>query len=409
MSTNPYSQTDYQYFEDVWANTLAGEALDTLIDFVFGGGLKPVPELIHPNNMDDSQKSEELKKYSEIIDHLIEIDKKPNINTNENAKNAALLAKVFGRSLIAFESANNSIAGVDVFKVFHPRDLGRVFIKSSDWTVSSVSVNIFQKQKDNIKAEEMIYFVNKKNNPIQRNIGYGFSDYQRIVGGARSLRRFVEFDSPEIVQSMWASYGMIISKQQTKSPKNDAADILAGLKPGGFNVIIANPEDVAYHEIKLTAEVEKMTELMNFFERLIIGNFKVPGPLLGREEESNMATLLGKIRLFMSGPVKITRDWVAGILEPQWYNRILQELYPEAAKVIRIKCEFEPLIIESWIDIVDSLSKLTKDVLPELPIDARLKITGLEQFKDDIEKNKKNAEQQQAEQKPIQNTSENQN
>lgn len=381
VSTNPYTNTEYQYFEDAWSSGVGGEALDTAIDFAWGKGIKLRLELIEKGELNEEQQAEKLKPYNAILEKIRAVDERPNVQANESFKAAARLSKVFGRTAIGFEPSGDIVSNVDVLKLFHPRDLGRVWIKDYDWSVSTVMINLFQKNKMTVAAEDMIYIVNDKNNPIRRNVGYGFSEFHRIVGASRSMRRFVEYDSPEIVQSMWASYGMFIIRPQSKSPSTDANAVLGGLRAGGFNAVVANPEDVVYNNVKLDAEVEKMSSLMNFFERMIIGNFKVPAPLLGREEEANMATLFGKIRLFVAGPVQDIRNWIAPILEQQWYNRMLAEFDKNAAKVVRVKVDFEPLLIESWADVVDALGTLKEKVLPEMPMEMILKLANLEAFK----------------------------
>ena len=134
----------------------------------------------------------------------------------------------------------------------------------------------------------------------------------------------------------------------------------------------------------LKANVDQIVQLINNYERLIIGNFCVPAPLLGREEESNMATLFGKIRLFLQGPVQADRDWLGPIIAEQWYTRLIKIMEPDALKTIRVKAEFEPIILEDWKDMIDGLQKL-KLTIPSFPDKGLLEIAGLEEYEDDLE------------------------
>lgn len=387
IETNPYTDIDYEYFEDAWANTLFGNTVDTLWDFTWGKGIKLNLELINKKGKDEDTQAKELESYADIIDKLVEIDSKESIQAESTFFDASKMAAVFGRSLVAKEPEGIKVRP-DVLKIFHPRDLGRVYRKDYDWSVSSVNVNLFGKVKENVKAEDMIYFVNQPNNPIRRNIGYGFSEAQRVIGAARSMRRFVEFDSPEIIQSLWAGYGMLIVRPQSKSPSTDLTNISGGLNPGAFQMISANPEDIKYEQLKIEAEVDKLVKLMDAFERLIIGNQGVPAALLGRESDTNMATLLGKIRLFLAGPVMKRRKWIAGILQQQWYSRNLAIISPEAVNVLKVKVEFEMNIVESWVDVVAALKDL-RFAIPELPTSVRLKLANLEQYKNEVQKEMK--------------------
>jgi len=385
ISTNPYTDIDYQYFEEAWA--YAGKPLDILMDFTMGGGIKPTLDLIDKKKKDEKQIRNELTPYKDILDDLMEIDNQPQIQFNEKLKAGGKLARVFGRGLIAFDPDGTRVP--QALKIIHPRDLGRVYPKRKDWSVSSVDVNLSANVKDTISDEDMIYIVNEPDNPIRRNIGYGFSDFHRIVGAARSLQRFVEFDSPEMVETMWAGYGIIVLRPLSKSPTSDLSAVAGGLQSGQWNVINANPEDVHIEVPNLDPKVEKMVELMKFFQQIIIGNFQVPASLLGKEEEQTYATLLGRIRSFIAGPVSQNRAWLATFAEEKWYNRILRLTEPEAAKKIRIKAEFKPIIIESWMDNVEALLNLQK-VIPNMPLKMELELARLEQYKDDIETEQKN-------------------
>jgi len=52
---------------------------------------------------------------------------------------------------------------------------------------------------------------------------------QRIAGAARAYRRIIEFDMPEIAQTMWAGSIMLLIKKMGRSKanaQNDANNIL---------------------------------------------------------------------------------------------------------------------------------------------------------------------------------------
>ena len=61
---------------------------------------------------------------------------------------------------------------------------------------------------------------------------------------------------------------------------------------------------------------------------------------------------------------------------------------------IRVKAEFEPIIIEAWDDKVEAISKL-RLLLPALSDEQILELLGLEEMKDDIQKNTQNQQVQQ--------------
>lgn len=378
-TTNPYTDVDYNYFEEAWA--YAGKPLDILMDFTFAKGIKPTLELIDKKKKDEKKIADELTPFKDIIDDLIDIDNQPQIMFNEKLKAAGKMARTFGRGVVAFEPDGKRVP--QALKIIHPRDLGRVYPSRKDWSVSSVDLNL-NWIKDNIADQDMIYIVNEPDNPIRRNIGYGFSDFHRIVGAARSLNRFIEFDAPEMVETMWAGYGIIVLRPQSNNPTGDGTTVAGGLGSGQWNVLNANPEDVHIEVPHLDPKVQMMVEMMNFFQQIIIGNWQVPASLMGKEQEQTFATLLGRIRLFISGTVAHNRAWLASYAENKWYNRLLAINEPEAAKKIRIKAEFEPIIIESWMDNVAALNELQK-AIPNMPLAMTLDLSNLNKYKDQIE------------------------
>ena len=62
----------------------------------------------------------------------------------------------------------------------------------------------------------------------------------------------------------------------------------------------------------------------------------------------------------------------------------LEIIDPEAAEAVRVKAEFQPVVMESWQDIIESLIKL-KQLIPGIPDAELLKIANLEELVDKIE------------------------
>ena len=124
--------------------------------------------------------------------------------------------------------------------------------------------------------------------------------------------------------------------------------------------------------------------MASFYERIIIGNFAVPSALLGREEDQNRATLIGKIQFFLQGVVKSRRDWVSELVSQQWYERNLHKMgMGDILEKVRVKAEFEPIIVESWFDLVDAVLRI-KGIFPQMPDDQLLELLNLEEFKTEL-------------------------
>ncbi len=357
-----------------------------------GGGITQIFELRtttkeNGEEMSEEEKKKMLKKYEMQRQALIDFDEL--MNFNQVMKDAVIMAKVFGRSVILFENLEDdkSIGLPKYLKLVHSRNLNKVNIVPESWEIQDVKIMNPSKVA---RPEEMIYITNKPNSPIRHSLFFGYSEMQRIAGAARAYRRIVEFDFPEIAQTMWAGSIMLLIKKMGRSKanaQNDANSILNSIKAGNYNAIEVDAlDEIQLEKLDLQPKIAELVQLVDHYERLMIGNSQTPSALLGREADQNRATLIGKIRFFIEGPVKQDREWIGDIISRQWYERNLTKLnYADVLKNIRVKTEFEPIFTESWDDLVDGVLKL-KQAIP-LPDDKTLDLLNLEELKDDVAKN----------------------
>lgn len=375
---NAYTDNDYDILEDLWANTKAGDALDTKMDFVFGKGIKPTVILKNPSKFKtEEQRKEAIDGYQNVVDDLLAIDNRPKIRFPRKIKETARKAKVFGRSVLAGEPDFASVPRA--LKPLHPRDLGTVFVHQDDWSLSSVRAF---RRSELVRAEEMIYLVNMPDSPRFRSMHYGFSELQRVAGVSVAKRQITETDGPKIAENLWANYGILTVDTVGKSESDAKAElntIREGMDSGVVNLLNGKKDDFNWFPVDLEPKIAELMQLCEYYDHEIIGNSKVPAALLGSEAESNMATLLGKIRLFLAGPVQTDREWISEAVSEQWYNPMLKLTHPELVNEIEISAEFEPIVIESWVDNIDSLVKL-KVLFPALPDEDLLKIANLEEL-----------------------------
>ncbi len=379
-----YTDQELEFFEDAWATTPAGTALDKRMEFVIGGGIKPIFELLDDKDLSERQKQGKLKKYDKELQSLIKFDEL--MNFNQVLLDASTMAKVFGRSVILFENLldDKSVGLPKYLKLVHSRNLNKVNINAESWDIEDVK--IMNPSKVAV-PEEMIYIANKPNSPIRHSIWFGYSEMQRIAGAARAYRRIIEFDMPEIAQTMWAGSVMLLIKKMGRNKSNaqtDANNILNSIKPGTYNAIEVDAlDEIQLEKLDLDPKIGDLVKLTDAYERIMIGNSQTPSALLGREEDQNRATLIGKIRFFIEGPVKADREWLSDIISKQWYQRVLEKMgHVDILDDVRVKAEFEPIFMESWDDLVDAVIKLDQ-VLP-LPDDKKLELLNLEEFKDDL-------------------------
>lgn len=387
--SNPtYTDIELEYFEDSWRKSPAGTAVDKKMEFVVGKGIKPAFELLDEKDYTDEQKQKELEQYDEILDDLINLDTK--LGFRQRVYDAAIMAKVFGRCVMTWEQNGEGIKLPTAIKLIHPRDTGKVYIEQDDWSI--LKVDTFNPSAS-IPPDEMVYFVNRPDSPIRKTLLFGVSEMERIVGAARAYQRIIEYDMPELTTSAWAGYGMFRVKKMGRNSTDTDADLntlLSSLKPGAFNAVSVDAtDDIQFDKIDLEPKFAELVQLAEFYERIMIGNFALPEALVGREEAQTYATLIGKIRLFMEGPVEADREWLSNIISQQWYERNIRAMgKKDILEKVRIKTEFEPIVIEKWQDMIDSVIKL-KNLFPTLPESVFLEILKMEQYEQELDASKK--------------------
>lgn len=381
---NPYNDEDYDIFEDIWANTPAGKALDLVSMLTIGKGFSPKFELTDPEfkNADPEEKQKALQVYDKELNQLKRIDTMRTVKIKQKTKDMLTNAQVFGRSSIAFEPGEGK--PVIALKPIHPREMGRIFTHPLDWSLSSMRA--FQKGTL-IHDNEMIYMVNMPLSPRRRAMWYGYSELQRSVGPARAWRQIFEFDLIEIVTSLWAKYGLLTVDNEGLSEsekKTDLETIRAGLKPGTFNIINGKKDEFNFFPLDTDPKVGEIDTIINRIEREMFSNVDVPGALMGREEEANMATLLGRLRFFTAGAITMKREWVEDTLAKQWYEYNLTFINRDILDHVEVKVDFEPIIFESWADNVEALQRL-RLIVPSLPEEEILKLAQLEELTDKLD------------------------
>ena len=386
-----YSDAELEYFEDAWATTPAGLALDKRMEFVLLGGVRPVFELKEEDDkLSEEEKKNKLKKYDKELQSLIDFDEL--MNFNQVLLDAATMAKVFGRSVILFETlVDDKSKGLPKhLKLVHSRNINWVRIDEESWGIKDVKIMI---PSITAKPDEMIYITNKPDSPIRHSKWFGYSEMQRIAGAARAYRRIIEFDMPEIAQTMWAGSIMFLIKKMGRSKANaqtDANNILNSIKAGTYNAVEVDAlDEIKMEKLDLDPKIAELVTLSNFYRNEMIGNSQTPNALLGSEQEPNRATLIGKIRFFIEGPVQADRDWLGSIVGKQWYEPNLKKLnYENILDEVRVKAEFEPIIIEAWDDKVEAIAKL-KALLPSNNDEQILELLGLEELTNEVIKNAK--------------------
>ena len=403
---NPYQDLDYMVLQDIYANSVAGRIIDRIMELVFSRGIKPVLKLRNPEEFGDEKKQqEEIEKDQEIIDNLLQIDEAvsdpddeidPFLDSTIATKFIALAknAMVYGRSMIIKEFTKpiklgdgNVIQGVpNILKVINPRDMGIVEIDQESWKLQSIQIRFTSQQ---LTPQEMIYLEHGSNNPVYNGLHYGYSAMQSMIGASRSLKQMIEVDFPTITKHVWSGSGSIVIKPQgtTEAEKqSELNNILSQWREGRWNGLMEDPANVAINTHDLQPKIADLVQLADFLIRHNIAQTGMPQAIFAQEKDSNRATLIGKLRLFMDGPAATIQEWITNAIGKQWYMPNFRAIYgrdSELYEKYRIEAAFEPLKLESFQDNVDAVMKLNREV--PLTAEAIGELLNIDEFADKVD------------------------
>ena len=398
-----YNDEDLDTFEDLWTHTLAGDVIDTRIEHAIGDGFEPRARWRRPSKhgKDADEQEENLKEYDPLMEELKSIGEKRNISIEENVRDMAVMTKVFGRSMLAFEYEDQEETIPYSIKPIHSRLLGLVHVDQFTWQIQGVQVHTSQEFA--VGWDDMMYFCNTRYSPKFRSGWYGVSDLQRVAGQCRALRTITEYDILEIAKTMWTGYGLIFVDQQNLKDEDKIEDlntIKRSLDPGPGRISVVGKQGekgIDVEQFKFDADVSGLTTLIDKLEKMIIGHGKVPGIVLGREENVAMSTVFAGVRYFYHGPVRHDRRWIGRTISSQWYERLATHLAPNTLTDIRIDTAFKDLPIDAWMGAVKELATL-KQLIPNMPDKEILRLADLDFLQPVLAKANEEAEALQEEQ-----------
>ena len=352
--TPVYNDEDLDTFEDLFLHTLAGDVITTRIEHAIGDGFEPKAVWKRPSKhgKDVDEQEKNLSQFDDLIEELQSIGERRNIDLEQNVRDMSINSKIFGRGMLAYEFDDEKQEIPYSIKPIHPRLLGMVYVDQFSWQVQGVQVHTSTDFA--VDWDDMMYFTNHRYSPRFRSAHYGLSDLQRVAGQCRALRTITEYDILEITKTMWAGYGIVLVDQENYTEEEKQEDLYEIRKnfdsgPGRISVIGKQGEKgIDIEQFKFEADVAGITSLIQTLEQSIIGHGGVPAALMGREADANMATLFGKVRYFLHGPVRFDRRWIGRTISSQWYERVCKYLKPAVLQDIRIETSFQNLPVDAW-------------------------------------------------------------
>ena len=359
---NPYLGLDTFVYQDSYLNTITGPIIDFITWLAMGQGITPSLKLINPEQYgDDEAQRKEIQKDKKILSKLIEVDN--SIGDSQTTYDHTFLDKMKGLMKMALTYGRAAYVKINeknshLLLQLHPRDMVYNNVDPNNLALQSIQTTV---STEPYFMNELVYAEFNPENPGYRNMFFGFSLQQRMLGPARTIRRIHDTDMLMYARSLWAGQSIIAVEEQTsQSPSSVLSQKLKTGQPLIFDS--STPaEAVSVNPIQLQTDPNGLIELSKYNVNYCLAIAGIPSSLYFDESSANYATLIGKIRAFIQGPIAEYRSWMNNIISKQWYMPNFRDIAsPELLEKYTIEVKYTDIDFESSEETAKLLEALTR-------------------------------------------------
>lgn len=342
-----YKPIDYWRMSDVYRSEGSiARAIDTLAQFILGEYTKLVLDANghYSNDEDRSAAVDEINNnddYNEIVSDLERICKRVDLNTH--LSNAIKNRKIFGRAATYIEVND---AGIPyALKTLSSQRIGKVFAWGDDYTFAGLEYMDFPAGEQIVKADKLLYWVNKNSHTVPRTLWNGLSDIECVLDIAETSIINKQTNVKEINRKQWSA--LMIIKMFTKNKA-----IMARFKKqfqAGKTVLTNQDIDVAVHAF--TNSLDQILQQMDTNDRKIARDLELPLLLMGFEDTQNRSTADAVLYSWTQSKLQYERTMVRDVVEKGFIN-------PSIKAIIKIKGGIQSLgNLQQYTESYDITSK----------------------------------------------------
>lgn len=331
-----------KYYREYRRDSLVRSCIDVLAYFATGKGFDVYAEPVNPD--------EDPEKYEDLIAYVNEINRR--VNLDHILRQAVVKAKIYGKA--AFEIVRDEKSGEPLELL--PLDSTRIKpeIDEETWQLKSFK---YGAHSGFYQPEEVLYFAN---NVLEAD-REGLSDIEPVMDALETRRIILSESLKEAARVLWAGIG--IHQVDTSGLSDEEAQAaleahVRQIKPGKH--IVTN-QKIQVEIADLKPDLEKLIAELEYLDQEIIGNFRVPRFLIGREKQFNRATAYAELEAFVNGPIADIQRWLRREIERQWYEpltRLYLKLKPEEELPVKVKHKWNPISTADYTELAEAVAKL---------------------------------------------------
>jgi hypothetical protein len=320
---NPvYTQETLWRYHDGYRNDGAiARAIDTLIFHTLGEYTKLVLDTNEYFQTEDDKAAaaDEIKdnlEYQSLVKLLSQINKDNRVNSH--VVDAMRQSFIYGKACILKDKNKANIPYC--LKTLNSIRLGKVWAWRDTWELAAVEYLDFPEGERVLKAEDIIYFVNKNGHTTPNTYWHGYSMVESVIDIAETNMLNRQTNIRNINETLWAPFITIM--MHTKSQKA-IDEFTTNYKAG--QPFVSN-QDFQVTVTDINHDLDKLMNEQEQYDKKIGRDMEVPLVLMGFEDIQTRST--GSITFYgwLNSVIRSLQTWLRDILEPQWIDPNLKAI-----------------------------------------------------------------------------------
>ncbi len=283
---SPYKPIDLWRMHDVYKSSGAVcRGINTITQFILGEYTKLVLDTnTYYKNEDDQDKAvtelNDNEEYQKLLEDLNKINKK--VDLNKHLIDAVINKKVYGKAAILVE---RNKAGIPfALKTVSSQLIGKVFAWDKDYSLAGIEYADFPESERIVKADRLMYFVNKDSHVSPRTLWNGISDLEPVLDIAETSIINQQTNIKEINRKLWAALMVIKVFSKSKAVMEKFKKSFQS----GKTIVVNQDFDVQVHQI--AHDLAELLKEIDINDKKIARDLEIPELLMGFEDTQNRGT-----------------------------------------------------------------------------------------------------------------------
>lgn len=348
VTPSSISEISNSFYKEFRRDSLVRNCIIANAFYPTAKGFEIVLELSEPGDLTEEQIAVKLEDYRHVKDEINALNK--TVNLDHILFIAQAKRSIYGKAgfeiVLDKNNVPTSLLPLDSESLEPDLD--------EDWNLTGYT---YEGKKGFYKPDQVLYFVNLG---LEADME-GISDIEPVLDACETRHTILGTDLKECAEKLWAPM-VIVTVDVTGLSDDDAQkvidDVIAGIKPGKN---IAMSQKVTVTPIELKSDIPGLIQTLEYLEFDIIGNFKVPRFLLGREKQVNRATAYAELEAYRDGPITSIQRYFKREIEHQWYGpqvRRILGVKPDDPLPVYVKHRWNPISTTDFYEMAKALAAL---------------------------------------------------